>query len=73
MSRQSSQRRRAQLVVRQRAELEAERDRLLAAVADCRDSNCYCHDREWFDLAGVRFLLGESDTEPERRNWGDAP
>jgi hypothetical protein len=73
VSRQASGRRRAQLIVHQRAELEAERDRLLAVVADCRDSNCYCHDREWFELDGIRFLLGETDTEPVRRTWEDQP
>lgn len=74
MSRQASQRRRAQLIERKRADLEADRDRLVAATAACRDSACYCHWREWNELDGIRFLLGESDTEPTSTSpWEDQP
>lgn len=67
MARQGSERKRARLIARADADLRAERERLRKVVADCRDSNCGCHWREWLELDSIRFLLGE---DPAARDPG---
>lgn len=59
MSRKTTQRRHDRIVYRQRAELEAERDRLRAITADCYDEHCCCHLDDWRELRDVLFLLRE--------------
>jgi hypothetical protein len=59
MSRKAVAHRRAQLLIRSRAELETERDRLRAVTDDCGDPSCWCHWHDWNALVGVLFLLGE--------------
>lgn len=47
------------LIERTRAELQADRDRLYAVLADCTDRWCCHHEQAWHELDATLFLLGE--------------